>query len=146
MVLCIFFYSESISMKAPSLLCSYKHFIQNAKPWGIQILFAQLGCIDCTMLECGNIALHLEFSLWNSARQTWTEHTLHFMGWSQLELKCTLQDCKNVKHQVWVSLLICILKNCYSDFFFLFFSAVWRLWCHWLVFWVIKLMHFASWK
>lgn len=75
-------------------------------------------------VRCGTMVLHLEFSVWNSAHQTWTEHALQFMGWSQMELKCTQRDCKNFEHQVCVSLLVCMLKNCYSDLFFYSLEAL----------------------
>lgn len=70
MILCILFYSESISMKASYFAVLLQAFYTEARPRGIRVLFAQLGCIDCTMLECGNMVLHLEFSVWNSAHQT----------------------------------------------------------------------------
>lgn len=41
-----------------------------------------------------------------------------------MELKCTQRDCKNFEHQVCVSFLVCMLKNCYSDVFFYSLEAL----------------------
>ena len=95
------FYTKTKSLKHSSIVCTVGlHWLYFVRMWkhGLALRIQPM-----------------EFSLSN---MSWTLSSIYGMlWWSQMELKCTQWDCKSFEQRVLVSLLVYMMKNCYSNLF-----------------------------
>lgn len=95
------FYTETKSLKHSSIVCTvglcWLYFV---KMWKY------------------GLALRIQPIEFSPSNMSWTRSAIYGMlWWSQMELKCTQWDCKSFEQRVLVSLLVYMMKNCYSNLF-----------------------------